>query len=189
MLIHVCLGGWMPLFVALSSSRLYAFWRFPHTPLSSVCASWYIVLHDPSCVFQVLKLHCSCSQCSSYHHHREADIRSKSSHSYAQYVPSLETISITSLSYFLCSLQESSAGRENMGVFVLVHGSWHGGWCWEKIVPVLQKNGHRVLAPDLPGHCNDKTPISKISLQSYVDCVCKILDSMPRKMFNRTSNS
>ena len=62
---------------------------------------------------------------------------------------------------------------------MLVHGSWHGGWCWEKIVPVLQKNGHRVLAPDLPGHGNDKTPISNISLQSYVDCVCKILDVQP----------
>jgi len=66
-----------------------------------------------------------------------------------------------------------------MGVFVLVHGSWHGGWCWEKIVPILQKNGHRVLAPDLPGHGKDKTPIPKISLQSYVDCVCKILDVQP----------
>ena len=63
-----------------------------------------------------------------------------------------------------------------MGVFVLVHGSWHGGWCWEKIAPLLQKNGHTVLAPDLPGHGNDNTPIPKISLQSYVDCVCKILD-------------
>ena len=62
---------------------------------------------------------------------------------------------------------------------MLVHGSWHGGWCWEKIVPVLQKNGHRVLAPDLPGHGNDKTPIPNISLQSYVDCVCKILDVQP----------
>jgi len=63
-----------------------------------------------------------------------------------------------------------------MGVFVVVHGSWHGGWCWEKIVPLLQKNGHIVLAPDLPGHGEDKTPIPKISLRSYVDCVCKILD-------------
>jgi pimeloyl-ACP methyl ester carboxylesterase len=39
-----------------------------------------------------------------------------------------------------------------MATFVLVHGAWHGGWCWHKIVARLEARGHRVLAPDLPGH-------------------------------------
>ena len=38
-----------------------------------------------------------------------------------------------------------------MARFVLVHGAWHGGWCWEEIVPRLEAAGHRVAAPDLPG--------------------------------------
>jgi len=38
-----------------------------------------------------------------------------------------------------------------MARFILVHGAWHGGWCWEEIAPRLQALGHEVSAPDLPG--------------------------------------
>jgi pimeloyl-ACP methyl ester carboxylesterase len=33
---------------------------------------------------------------------------------------------------------------------VLVHGSYHGAWCWEFLTPELERRGHRVVAPDLP---------------------------------------
>jgi pimeloyl-ACP methyl ester carboxylesterase len=36
-------------------------------------------------------------------------------------------------------------------VFVLVHGAWHGGWCWKKVTPLLQAAGHEVLTPTLTG--------------------------------------
>jgi pimeloyl-ACP methyl ester carboxylesterase len=42
-----------------------------------------------------------------------------------------------------------------MSTFVLVHGSFHGGWCWEHVVPRLTAAGHRVWAPDLPGRGGD----------------------------------
>jgi pimeloyl-ACP methyl ester carboxylesterase len=35
--------------------------------------------------------------------------------------------------------------------FVLIHGGWHGAWCWDRVVPLLEAAGHDVLAPDLPG--------------------------------------
>jgi pimeloyl-ACP methyl ester carboxylesterase len=35
--------------------------------------------------------------------------------------------------------------------FVLVHGGYHGAWCWEKLTPELERLGHSVLAIDLPG--------------------------------------
>jgi pimeloyl-ACP methyl ester carboxylesterase len=38
-----------------------------------------------------------------------------------------------------------------MASFILVHGACHGGWCWERITPLLEAAGHRVVAPDLPG--------------------------------------
>lgn len=66
-----------------------------------------------------------------------------------------------------------------MSTFVLIHGSWHGGWCWDKVKPLLEKEGHQVIAPDLPGHGQDKTPISEITLQSFVDRVCGVLDTQP----------
>lgn len=37
-----------------------------------------------------------------------------------------------------------------MSVFALVHGGAHGGWCWELLVPELEKRGHSAVAPDLP---------------------------------------
>ncbi len=66
-----------------------------------------------------------------------------------------------------------------MTSYVLIHGSWHGGWSWEKVVPLLERAGHDVEAPDLPGHGNDETPISEISLQTYADRVCRVLDEQP----------
>ena len=35
--------------------------------------------------------------------------------------------------------------------FVLVHGGYHGAWCWKKLVPELEALGHQVLPIDLPG--------------------------------------
>jgi pimeloyl-ACP methyl ester carboxylesterase len=63
-----------------------------------------------------------------------------------------------------------------MSNYVLIHGAWHGGWCWKKIIPYIEKAGHKVVAPDLPGHGEDKRPIAEITLQAYTDRVCQILD-------------
>lgn len=38
-----------------------------------------------------------------------------------------------------------------MANFVLVHGAWHGGWCWRDVVPPLTRAGHRVHAVTLTG--------------------------------------
>jgi Alpha/beta hydrolase family len=37
-----------------------------------------------------------------------------------------------------------------MTTFVLLHGAWHGGWCWDPLVAELTARGHTALAPDLP---------------------------------------
>ncbi|MBN9288471.1 MAG: hypothetical protein BGO43_05750 [Gammaproteobacteria bacterium 39-13] len=62
-----------------------------------------------------------------------------------------------------------------MATYILIHGAWHGAWCWEKVVPLLEAKGHTVYAPDLPGHSQDATPLKVITLDHYVDCVCRIL--------------
>jgi len=46
--------------------------------------------------------------------------------------------------------REEIVGR---GDLRLVHRAWHGGWCWEKLVPEVEARGHRAVAPDLP--CED----------------------------------
>jgi len=56
----------------------------------------------------------------------------------------------------------------------MVHGAWHSGWCWYKIVPLLEAQGHRVLAPDLPGHGDDKIEWRAVTLDSYTNRICEI---------------
>ena len=63
-----------------------------------------------------------------------------------------------------------------MSTYVLIHGAWHGAWCWKNVTPLIEKEGHKVVAPDLPGHGKDTRPIAEITLQAYTDRVCQILD-------------
>jgi pimeloyl-ACP methyl ester carboxylesterase len=37
-----------------------------------------------------------------------------------------------------------------MSTFVLVHGAWHGAWCWDRLVPELESRGHTAVTMDLP---------------------------------------
>ncbi|HEY5084417.1 MAG TPA: alpha/beta fold hydrolase [Rhizomicrobium sp.] len=61
-----------------------------------------------------------------------------------------------------------------MATYLLIHGAWHGGWCWRKVAPLLEAQGHSVITPDLPGHGEDKTPTATVTLESYVRRVCEI---------------
>lgn len=38
-----------------------------------------------------------------------------------------------------------------MTSFVLIHGAWHGGWCWQRLVDRLRSEGHTAVAPTLSG--------------------------------------
>jgi pimeloyl-ACP methyl ester carboxylesterase len=42
-------------------------------------------------------------------------------------------------------------GSFNMATFVLVHGAWHGSWCWKRVRSALQRRGHEVFTPTLTG--------------------------------------
>lgn len=70
-----------------------------------------------------------------------------------------------------------TAGRD--GGFLLVHGAWHGGWCWRGIVRRLEARGYRALAPDLPGHGDDPAPPAAMTLPAYADRICALLDAAP----------
>jgi pimeloyl-ACP methyl ester carboxylesterase len=55
--------------------------------------------------------------------------------------------------------------------FILIHGAWLGGWCWEKLRKMLEAEGHTVLAPDMPGHGEDKSLIEDQNLETYARTV------------------
>jgi pimeloyl-ACP methyl ester carboxylesterase len=64
-----------------------------------------------------------------------------------------------------------------MAIFVLVHGHMHGAWCWDKVVPLLEAGGHRVVAIDLPGRGGDKTPHEALTLQHFVDATAAVVQA------------
>ena len=65
-----------------------------------------------------------------------------------------------------------------MANLLLVHGAWHGGWCWRDLQPLLEAEGHRVWAPDLPGHGDDLRPLEQLSLECYVESICDLIDTI-----------
>jgi len=63
-----------------------------------------------------------------------------------------------------------------MATFVLVHGSFHGAWCWSKLVPELEALGHRAVAVDLPGQGDDTTPAAEATLDMNVARVVEAIE-------------
>jgi pimeloyl-ACP methyl ester carboxylesterase len=59
--------------------------------------------------------------------------------------------------------------------FVLVAGAWHGAWCWQKLVSLLEAQGHRVRTPDLPGTGADTTDPTKATLESWARFVTDVV--------------
>jgi pimeloyl-ACP methyl ester carboxylesterase len=64
-----------------------------------------------------------------------------------------------------------------MSTFVLVHGAWHGAWCWKNVVCLLKEAGHDAFAPDLPGHGRDDTPIAQVTFGAYCNKVREIVEA------------
>jgi pimeloyl-ACP methyl ester carboxylesterase len=57
-----------------------------------------------------------------------------------------------------------------MSTFALVHGAWHGSWCWEALTPELRASGHDVVTVDLP--CDEPSA----SFTDYAGEVVRMLD-------------
>lgn len=68
-----------------------------------------------------------------------------------------------------------------MAHFVLIHGAWHGAWCWEEVIPRLEAAGHGVSAPDLPGHGADPADPGTSTLDAYATRVVEALEAAPER--------
>lgn len=61
-----------------------------------------------------------------------------------------------------------------MATFVLIHGAWHGGWSFELIQPLLEAQGHTVIAPDLPGMGGSPEELANATLARWADFVADL---------------
>ena len=64
--------------------------------------------------------------------------------------------------------------------YVLVHGAWHGAWCWKRVLPLLWHAGHRAFAVSLSGvgeraHQRDSAP--PITLGTHIDDVLAVVEA------------
>jgi pimeloyl-ACP methyl ester carboxylesterase len=61
--------------------------------------------------------------------------------------------------------------------FVLVHGAWHGGWCWQRVTPLLRAAGHDVHTPTLTG-LGDRAHLASatIDLETHIADIVNVLE-------------
>ncbi len=62
-------------------------------------------------------------------------------------------------------------------IFVLVHGAWHGGWCWRDVRTQLEAQGHRVFTPTLTGLADRAHLLSAdIGLDTHMKDITSLID-------------
>lgn len=68
-------------------------------------------------------------------------------------------------------------GRADLATFVLIHGGGHGGWCYNRLSPLLRAEGHFVLSPSLTG-CGDRKHLvtPDVDLDTHIADVVNLLD-------------
>ncbi len=72
-------------------------------------------------------------------------------------------------------LRNASAQQAAPRTFVLVHGAWHGGWCWRRVSDRLIAKGHRVFTPTLTGLGERSHLMSRsISLDTHITDVVNV---------------
>jgi pimeloyl-ACP methyl ester carboxylesterase len=81
------------------------------------------------------------------------------------------TVGARTPSYYF---EEERVGKH----FVLIHGAWHGGWCWAGVITELERAGHTAEAPTMPGH-NPDDDRSNIRFGDYVDAIVTVLERQP----------
>jgi pimeloyl-ACP methyl ester carboxylesterase len=68
-----------------------------------------------------------------------------------------------------------------MATFILIHGSWHGGWCFDEVKALLEAEGHHVIAPDLPGMGGDEEALAAVTLQGWADFAADMCRNAPAR--------
>lgn len=75
--------------------------------------------------------------------------------------------------------QGTSGGATARGkTFVLVHGAFHGAWCWDRVAADLRARGHRVFTPTLTG-CGERAHLTRpdVDLATFVQDVCGVFEA------------
>jgi len=62
--------------------------------------------------------------------------------------------------------------------YVLLHGAWHGAWCWRFVADLLRAQGHRVIIPTQTGLADRKHLLSQtITLETFIQDVANTIEA------------
>lgn len=66
-------------------------------------------------------------------------------------------------------ITDTESGNSGPYNFVLVHGTWHGGWVWSQVATLLRTEGHNVITPTCTG-CGDRVHLStpEVGLETHI---------------------
>jgi pimeloyl-ACP methyl ester carboxylesterase len=74
-------------------------------------------------------------------------------------------------------LPGSNQEETEIATFVLVHGAWLGGWCWQRVTPHLRAAGHEVFTPTLTGLGERAHLLTRdVSLDTHVHDIVNVLE-------------
>jgi pimeloyl-ACP methyl ester carboxylesterase len=65
-----------------------------------------------------------------------------------------------------------------MKTIVLIHGAWHGAWCWDRLIPYLDGNNTRILAPELQWHESPGQSLSDNGIPAYILDLCSTIKEL-----------
>lgn len=86
---------------------------------------------------------------------------------------------MTAGSLCACAATQATRPPADRPMLVLVHGAWHGAWCWERVLPLLQEDGWKAVALTLPGLAEDHGELSTaIDLEAHVAAVVQAADRL-----------
>lgn len=74
------------------------------------------------------------------------------------------------------SVIPARAATASARTYVLAHGSWHGGWCWQRVADRLRADGHRVFTPSLTGMGDREHLLSKdVTIETFVQDLAEVI--------------
>lgn len=85
---------------------------------------------------------------------------------------------LASLAVGPASAQAPAGGGGTGKTYVLLHGAWHGGWCWRPVADALRAAGHRVLTPTQTGLGERRHLLSRdITLDTFVADLTNLIEA------------
>lgn len=83
----------------------------------------------------------------------------------------------SSTSLFRDTPEVSAMNPDALSLVVLTHGGWHGGWCWQRVSPLLREAGHLVLIPTLTGQADRAHVLTtETGLDTHIAVITNLLE-------------